>query len=207
MKNLQIKFPDNKNILIVLVSILLLVSITQSFFLVKLYRSTSQDNAVSALPRDLGQRDFPADDFFKPFDADKWDPIEELKSMRERMERLFDDSHNRFKSSPFFGRNHMDSYFLPQTDLIEEDNNYIVKMNIPGTDAAEINVKLEGDTLSVMAKTQHSTGDKNKSLLHMERSLGVFRRSLTLPGPVEEGKMKTEYENGVLTIILPKKVG
>jgi HSP20 family protein len=124
--------------------------------------------------------------------------------MQERMDRMFNDSYNRFRLSPFFDENKKDT-FLPQTDLIEEDDRYIVKMNIPGSDKAEIQVDVEGDTLTVKAKTQ--TGQKKKdsdSYLRMERRMGSFQRTLTLPGPVDSGAMETEYEDGVLTIILPK---
>ena len=78
-------------------------------------------------------------------------------------------------------------------------------MNIPGSDKAEIQVDVEGDTLTVKVKTQ--TGQKKKdsdSYLRMERRMGSFQRTITLPGPVDSGAMETEYEDGVLTIILPK---
>ena len=79
-------------------------------------------------------------------------------------------------------------------------------MNIPGSEKAEINVDVTDDTLNVRAKIQtNRRNEKGNSWHRMERSMGSFERSLTLPGPVDAGAVKTEYEDGVLTIILPKQ--
>ncbi|MEJ2333717.1 MAG: Hsp20/alpha crystallin family protein [Desulfobulbaceae bacterium] len=198
------KITNNKNLLLGLVVLLLCVSAVQSFFLIKLYKSVEHDNSAEELSQELEKEFKLEDDFLKPFDDHSWSPFDEFQSMQERMDRMFNDSYNRFRLSPFFDENKKDT-FLPQTDLIEEDDRYIVKMNIPGSDKAEIQVDVEGDTLTVKAKTQ--TGQKKKdsdSYLRMERRMGSFQRTLTLPGPVDSGAMETEYEDGVLTIILPK---
>lgn len=201
------KITENKNLLIGLIVLLIVISAVQGIFLIKLYRSADKNNSASELTQDLGKDFGLKDDLFERFDPDTWDPFEEFRSMQERMDRMFDDSYNRFKLSPFFDDDNKSlNTFLPQTDLTEEDERYLVKMNIPGSDKAEINVEINDDTLSVKAKTQVAKkNNDDDTIFRMERRMGSFQRTLMLPGPVDSGAMKTEYEDGVLTIILPKQ--
>lgn len=196
-----------KNILFLIVFFLLIVSVAHNIFIMRLYKDVKQDNVRLEMGWDKGfQEKFDRQDFFKPYDFQNWDPLGEFQTMRERMERMFDDSHNRFKLSPFFDEDKQAKGMLPQTNLEEKDDRYIVTMNIPGSDKDEINVELEGDTLTVSAKTKMSSIDKkSKSFLRMERSMGSFQRSVELPGNVDVGAMETKYEDGVLTIVLPKQ--
>jgi len=201
------KIIENKNLFICLIVLLLIVSAVQGVFLIKLYRSVDRNNFANELTQDLSKDFGLKDELFEHFDPDKWDPLEEFRSMQERMDRMFDDSYNRFKLSPFFGEDEKGTNtFIPQTDLIEEDDRYIVKMNIPGSEKAEIQVDVQNETLNVKAKTQVARKNSNDdTILRMERRMGSFQRTLTLPGPVDSGAMETEYEDGVLTIILPKQ--
>ncbi|MDH3391909.1 MAG: Hsp20/alpha crystallin family protein [Desulfobulbaceae bacterium] len=198
------KITKNKNLLLGLVVLLLCVSAVQSYFLIKLYKSVEHGNSAEELSQELEKEFKFKDDFFKPFDDHSWSSFDEFQNMRDRMDRMFNDSYNRFSLSPFFDENKKDT-FLPQTDLIEEDDRYVVKMNIPGSEKAEIQVDVEGEKLTVKAKTQTAQKKEDSdSYLRMERRMGSFQRALTLPGPVDSGAMETEYEDGVLTIILPK---
>ena len=72
---------------------------------------------------------------------------------------MFDDSYNRFKNSHFFDEERIDS-LLPQTDLLEKDDRYVVKLNIPGSERAKIKVDIEGAILTVKAQTQRSEDQK-----------------------------------------------
>ena len=199
------KITNNKNLLLGLVVLLLCVSAVQSFFLIKLYKSVGHGNSSQELSQELEKEFKLEDDFFKPFDDQSWSPFDEFQSMRDRMDHMFNDSYNRFRLSPLFDDNKKDT-FLPQTDLIEEDERFVVKMNIPGSDKAEIQVDVEGEILTVKAKTQTAQKKEDSdSYLRMERRMGSFQRTLTLPGPVDSGAMETEYADGVLTIILPKQ--
>ena len=205
MENVKNLLGNNK-ILISLIIVMLIVSGIQSVFLIKLYKSVEQDNTIVKMEENLDQHFEKQGDIFKHFDLDKqWDPFEEFQAMREQMERMFDNSNNRFKLSPFFDDNFRSIDIIPQTDIEEKDDRYIVTMNIPGSDETEINIDLEADTLTVSAKIKNSTpGNKGNGFLRMERNIGNFKRVLTLPGPVDEEKMETKYEDGVLMIVLPK---
>lgn len=201
------KLYENKNLLVGLVLFLLVVTLVQGLFLVKLYRSTDHDTAAREFSKELDQEFGANKDFLKRFNPQEWDPYQEFRSMREQMDRMFDDSFNRFRLSPFFDEGTGDTgAFLPQTDLIEEKSRYVVKMDIPGSDQAEIQVNLSGQTLSVRAKSHLAQKERQgDTFLRMERSMGVIERSIPLPGPVDADAMESTYQDGVLTIVLPKR--
>ena len=81
-------------------------------------------------------------------------------------------------------------------------------VNAPGADESSLDVKLEDRILHISIQTEHAedqTDEKNGQYSFRERFMGEFHRALTLPGPANAAKMKTDYRNGVLTIIIPKK--
>lgn len=194
------KILNKNNILVGLVVVLLLVAIAEGVLLIKINCSSSQNPTAYALRR------HPEDVPSAPFGHKDWSPMDEFNSMQEQMERMFDDSFNRFRLSPFFNEEESASNILPQTDVEDLGDSYQVTMNLPGAEKGEIEVTVQNDTLNVSAKNRLSKTDKQgKSFLRMERRLGSFQRSLLLPGPVDEQNMKTEFANGVLTITLPKR--
>ncbi len=196
---------DKKNILLALIVVLNVDSAVQSVFLVKIHRAVEGESSSWLLEEYLGNDFGAAEDFLKRFESDKWDPFTELQSMRRQMERMFDDSHNRFKLSPFIERHENTYHFLPQTDIEDQKDRYSVKMNIPGADEAEIKGDLQDDVLTVNAQTKRAARNRGRdNFLRIERSLGSFQRSTPLPSPVDEGQMETKYEDGVLAIIIPK---
>ncbi|MDO9048616.1 MAG: Hsp20/alpha crystallin family protein [Methylobacter sp.] len=96
---------------------------------------------------------------------------------------------------------------MPDVDLQEKPDLYIVTVNAPGADESSIEVKLEDRILHISIKTEQAkdeTDDKNGQYRYRERFVGQFQRALTLPGPANAAKMKTEYHKGVLTITIPK---
>ena len=135
-----------------------------------------------------------------------WDPYEEIQTMREQMDRIFNNFGNRLQMSPF-PRTDWDPFSIePQTDIEETDEQYLVTMNIPGADNSEIQVHLKGNLLSVSASTKRNYEEtKDHKYIRMERSMGTIHRAMTLPGPVEARGMGTTYKDGVLTITIPKK--
>jgi HSP20 family protein len=85
-----------------------------------------------------------------------------------------------------------------------------VTMNVPGADESSLKVELEDQRLHITmrterAKEEKTENDKEGQYRHQERFIGEFQRVLTLPGPADASKMKTDYTKGVLTITIPKK--
>lgn len=94
-------------------------------------------------------------------------------------------------------------------NLQEKPDSYIVLVNAPGVDESSMAVKLEGRQLQIDIKTGYAedrTEDNdNDQYSYKGRYMSEFQKVLTLPGPVNEDKMKTDYDDGVLTIVIPKE--
>ncbi len=145
------------------------------------------------------------DPFVQPFNPKTWDPFQEMSRMRAQMDQMFNQAFGRFQDSPQFGKIAGEATFSPSFDLTEEPDRYIVKIDVPGSSAHDIKVKLEGQTLTVSGtRTDTQAQKKDGKVLRQERVVGQFERSMNLPEPVDDDKMITNYKDGVFTITLPK---
>ena len=127
----------------------------------------------------------------------RWDPFRELVSLRDDMDRLF---------SSFFGRQReeMEGFWSPIVDIEENNENFLVKAEIPGLKKEDIKISVRGNLLSVSGERKHESETKGKTFHRIERSYGKFSRTITLPSDVESDKVKATYKDGILTISLPK---
>lgn len=160
----------------------------------------------SATPRPAPPRSFWDEWFARPF-SDDWDPFAEMERMREEMLRMMDESLQRFHRSPLSRQFRLGPpSFAPRTDIEDAGDRYIVRMDLPGVEKANISVQIEGQTLSVTGKTAEERREEDASgrYLRQERRTGQFQRVVTLPGPVQSDKMEAKYADGVLTITVPK---
>jgi HSP20 family protein len=89
-------------------------------------------------------------------------------------------------------------------DIVETENSIQVKVDLPGHSAKDIQVKLEGDTLTIQSERKQEKEAKGENYLRTERSYGLFSRSFVLPATVDGSKPEARYANGVLTVTLPK---
>jgi HSP20 family protein len=134
--------------------------------------------------------------------SNNWNPYDELFQMRNQVQQLFNDSISRFnKNSTAHSFTQM-----PAIDLKDEQDRYVVTADVPGANESSLNVALKDRQLSISIKTEsvNEKTDDNNKYERRERFSGEFQRSITLPGDVNQDGMKTEYNKGVLTIILPK---
>jgi len=146
------------------------------------------------------------DEFWQGLDREKWNPFSEFQRMRERVNHLFDDSFSRFSQDPTGGKKEVDArVFSPSLDLQEKDDSYVARMDIPGADKPKLSVTMKDRLLTVSGQiTEFSERKEGDHVLRKERRSGNFQRSVTLPGAVVADAMTAHYENGVLTITLPK---
>lgn len=133
-----------------------------------------------------------------------WDPFKEFRSMRQQMDQMFNDSFGRFQQSADFQSMWDGTTFAPSMDVEEKDEVYVVRMDIPGADKSNISVNINDRQLVVSGKVDETIEEQGKNQLRKERRSGEFKRSLTLPGPVKSDEMEAKYEDGVLTVTLPK---
>jgi len=129
----------------------------------------------------------------------KWEPLFELNSLNRQMDRFW---------KSFFGRELREFYeerFTPYLDVAENNNEVLVKVDIPGIDEKDLSVKLSGDNLTIKGERKEEKEEKEKHFHRIERSYGNFQRVIALPVSIAETKISAEYKNGVLEIHLPKK--
>jgi len=140
-----------------------------------------------------------------PLGKDNWNPFEEMQRMQNEMNKIFGDMRANFYLSPGFEDMFKPFSFSPTLDMQEKDDKFIIKIDIPGADESNINVKIENQQLTVSAATRKSGSHSgNGNTFRSERIMGQFERSVVLPAPVLAEKMKTEYKDGVLIITVPK---
>jgi HSP20 family protein len=130
----------------------------------------------------------------------RWEPFRELVSLREAMDRLFEESFVR----PGGGRLAPAGMELPAVDMYQTDDAVVVKSAIPGIKPEDIDISITGDTLTIKGETRVEEEVNEENYIRRERRYGSFCRSLALPLPVVTDKAEAEFENGVLTLTLPK---
>ncbi len=131
----------------------------------------------------------------------RWEPFNEMVSLRDAVNHLFEDSFIRPSAwpMPFDGGN-----LSVPTDVIETKDNVVVKMSAPGVKPEDIDISVVSDTLTIKGETKSEEQFEEGSYIRKERGFGSFQRTLSLPASVASDKAKAEFENGVLTLTLPK---
>ncbi|MBK6794574.1 MAG: Hsp20/alpha crystallin family protein [Anaerolineales bacterium] len=128
----------------------------------------------------------------------RWEPAREMMTLREAMDRLFDDAFTRPLS---LGGN---NWSIPAVDMYQTDNEVVVKVALPGIKADEVQLNVTGEVLTIKGETKQENETKEKAYHIREQRWGTFERSLVLPTEVVADKAKADFENGILTITLPK---
>ncbi|MGD8534543.1 MAG: Hsp20/alpha crystallin family protein [Candidatus Aminicenantes bacterium] len=131
----------------------------------------------------------------------RWDPFRDLTTLRERMNRLFEEAY----TSRGDEKDLVSSTWNPSVDIYEKENAIILKAELPGIDENDIELKIEDSTLTLKGDRKFEKETKEENYHRIERSYGSFYRSFTLPRNIDQDKIKAESENGILKVTLPKK--
>lgn len=124
-------------------------------------------------------------------------------ALREQMDRVFDEWFN--SDFEVVGRTSRDvSFFSPRADLIEGEKEIRLHLELPGMNRKDVEVHLYPHRLVVSGKKAMSVEKEKERFLHKERFFGTFRRDIALPCPIEEKGVRAEFDQGILTIVLPK---
>ncbi|MEN3008981.1 Hsp20/alpha crystallin family protein [Pseudothermotoga sp.] len=129
------------------------------------------------------------EDFFKPF-----------RELQREIDRLFEDFF-----TPTIGRRFDVYTFTPDIDVYETDKEIVIEAEVPGMERKDITVKVEGNVLKISGEKKLEREKKDRNYRVYERSYGKFERCLALPDYVDAEKIKAKYEDGVLTITIPKR--
>jgi HSP20 family protein len=131
----------------------------------------------------------------------RWEPAREMLTLREAMDRLFDDAFTRPFSIMREGGSTWSSLLI---DMYQTDNEVVVKAALPGIKADEVQINVTNDILTLKGEMKHEEEKKDQSWHIREHRWGAFERSIQLPTGVIADKAKAEFDNGILTITLPK---
>ncbi|HLO18215.1 MAG TPA: Hsp20/alpha crystallin family protein [Anaerolineales bacterium] len=128
----------------------------------------------------------------------RWEPVREMMTLRKAMDRLFDDAFTR----PINLRDGGGS--APAIDMYQTDDEVVVKAALPGFKANEVQINVTGDVLTLRGEMKHEEEQKDKAWHIREHRWSSFERSIALPTEVMADKANADFENGILTITLPK---
>jgi len=134
----------------------------------------------------------------------RWEPLREFSTMQDRMNRmnrLFRESY-----SPEAPEEALTTTsFAPPVDIYEDEHTITLKMEVPGIDEKDIDVRIENNMLSVHGERKIGKDEKEENFRRIERQYGSFTRSFTLPSSVDPAQVIAHYDQGVLKISLAKK--
>jgi HSP20 family protein len=129
----------------------------------------------------------------------RWDPFREFVTLQDRMNRLLRDSQGGQEEAL------TTTTFAPPVDVYEDEHNVTLKIEVPGIDEKDIDVRVENNTLSVHGERKFEKEEKEENFRRVERQYGSFIRTFTLPSTVDPEKIQANYDKGVLKIELAKK--
>ncbi len=131
----------------------------------------------------------------------KYNPLRELRSMQEQMNKLLNVSWNHDVS----GEDMRDGIWQPAVDIFETADSIVIKAEVPDVDQKDIDVRIEDITLTIRGERRHDDEVKKENYHRIERYFGTFQRSFSLPTTVDQENVAAACERGVLTVTLPKK--
>jgi len=128
-----------------------------------------------------------------------WRPFGGLSSFRNEMDRLW----NRFSGETPFART-FNEMWSPSVDISETKDDFVIKAELPGLEAKDVNVSISGDILTIKGEKKAEEEEKDEHYHRVERYSGSFQRVFQLPSGVKADKIEANFDKGVLKVTLPK---
>jgi HSP20 family protein len=132
----------------------------------------------------------------------RWEPVRELNTIQSEMNRLF----NTFFDAPTHGGNGQSAArrWLPAMDLVETEDDFVLRVDLPGLSEKDVNIELEDSVLTVSGERKAEHEERKEGYYRVERASGLFSRSLTLPEGVDPEGVRASFDRGVLEVRIPK---
>jgi len=131
---------------------------------------------------------------------ERWHPFTELMSLRQAMDRLFEDSFVR----PSRALAAIGEAGVPTLDIYQTPNEVVVKAALPGLKPEDVSIDITGETLTIKGESKAEQEIKREDYLYQERRYGAFSRSVVLPSGLKPDKAEATMGDGVLTLTIPK---
>ena len=130
----------------------------------------------------------------------RWEPARELETIQTEMNRLF----NTFFEAPQSANGRSTRRWIPAMDLVETDEDFVLRADLPGLNEQDVNIELEDNVLTLSGQRKAEHEERGEGYYRVERASGAFSRSLTLPDGVEPDRVQASFDRGVLEVRIPK---
>ena len=128
----------------------------------------------------------------------RWEPFRGLGTLQDQVNRIFEDSFARSGETAL-------ANWSPAVDIYETENDLVVKADLPDLNEKDIDIQVENSTLTIHGERKFEQKVNKDNYLRVERAYGTFTRSFSLPNTVQTDGIRAEYQNGVLTVHMPKR--
>src|ERR1700749_3091445 len=130
----------------------------------------------------------------------RFDPFRDLVQLQDRVNRLFQESATGRGEEAF-----TNGSFVPPVDIFEDEHNIVLKLEVPGVDQKDLDIRIENNTITLRGERKFEKETKEENYHRVERRYGSFQRSFGLPQTVNPEAVSADYENGVLKVTLGKR--
>jgi HSP20 family protein len=130
--------------------------------------------------------------------------LPEMTSVARRLNRLLDESFTAWPQWTRDDTGSVTSAWLPAVDVFEEKDAIRITAEVPGVKAEDVKISMESNVLTIRGEKKQTAEERTERVHRYERCYGVFERSFTVPTTIDADRIKASYEDGVLTVSLPK---
>jgi HSP20 family protein len=127
----------------------------------------------------------------------RWEPAREVDSLQSEVNRVFDAFFGNGQATPA-------RRWVPAMDLVETDDHFVLRADLPGLSEKDVNIEVEERVLTVSGERKAEHEVSKEGYHRVERAFGSFSRSLTLPEGIDAEAVTANFENGVLEVQIPK---
>ncbi len=134
----------------------------------------------------------------------RWNPLKEMEDLQRRLSSVFGLAPLRGYALTTDEQNGTLAEWAPAADVIEDDKEYLIKVELPEVHKDDVNVTVENNTLTITGERKAEKEEKNRKYHRSERCYGKFERSFSVPSDADEAKVNAEFKDGVLRVHLAK---
>ena len=136
----------------------------------------------------------------------RWDPVREIDSLQGEMNRLFSTFFDTPTGAGSGNGGTATRRWIPAMDLVETGEHFVLRADLPGIAEGDVSIEVENDVLTISGERRTETEETHEGYYRLERSMGAFSRSLTLPDGIDAEAVTATFDKGVLEVRIPKPV-